>query len=96
MLLDGRAPISAIARRSTDASVLLVFNAWSDVVEFSLPASPADARWVRLIDTTLDEQAAERFDDGDVYTVTARSLLVFASAGPGQDTASVEALAAEG
>jgi len=94
MLLDGRAPVSAIARLSTDASVLLVFNAWSDAVEFTLPPSPAEAPWLRLIDTTLVEQAAERFDAGHVYAVTARSLLLFASAAPGHDSAGVQALAA--
>jgi glycogen operon protein len=95
MLLDGRAPVSAIARPSTDASVLLVFNAWREAVEFTLPPSPVAASWVRLIDTTLVEQAAERFDAGHVYAVTARSLLLLASAGPGQALASVEALATE-
>ena len=94
MLLDGRAPVSSIARPAADASLLLVFNAWSDAVEFALPTSPTDDGWIRLVDSALETQAIETFRPGDAYTVTGRSLLVLATAGTGQPTGWLEDLAA--
>ena len=40
MLLDGRAQESGIKRRGSDATLLLVYNAHYDVVNFTLPAVP--------------------------------------------------------
>jgi glycogen operon protein len=94
MLLDGRAPVSSIPKPGADASLLLVFNAWSDAVEFVLPPTAADEPWIQLVDSALEAQASEAFRPGDVYTVTGRSLLVFASAGTGQPTGWLEDLAA--
>jgi len=61
------------------ATVLLVFNAYRDVVNFTLPAHPDGANWVRLIDTdkAIDGDPPT-FGPGDVYQVTAHSLLLFA------------------
>ena len=83
MLLDGRAPRSGIARRGQDASVLLLFNAWHDAVEFQLPEGPAGAPWRRVVDTAAtapDEPgkpAETGFAGGTTYLVTGRSMLVF-------------------
>jgi glycogen operon protein len=38
MLLDGRAQESGVKRRGSDATLLLVYNAHFDVVNFALPA----------------------------------------------------------
>jgi glycogen operon protein len=94
MLLDGRAPVSSIPKPGTDASLLLVFNAWSDAVEFVLPPTAADEAWIQLVDSALEAQASEAFRAGDTYTVTGRSMLVFATAGTGQPTGWLEDLAA--
>ena len=94
MLLDGRAPVSSIPKPGTDASLLLVFNAWSEAVEFVLPPTVADAPWIQLVDTALEAQANAAFGPGDRYTVTGRSMLVFATAGTGQPTGWLEDLAA--
>ena len=81
MLLDGSAPVSAIQRPGTDASVLLVFNAWQDATEFEFPAAEGATRWQRLVDTAAPEdEAAPRFHAGERYTVTGRSMLVFSAA----------------
>ena len=83
MLLDGRAPRSGIARRGHDASVLLVFNAWHDAVEFRLPAAPGAGAWQRLLDTAAPEPgAAPLFEPAATYLVSGRSLLVFAGGAP--------------
>jgi isoamylase len=79
LLLDGRAPASAIAVAAHDASVLLVFNAWHDAVPFTLPTAPAGA-WTLKIDTAdpalgTEDTAVTK----DEYLVTGRSVLVFTS-----------------
>ena len=63
--------------------MLLVGNAHHDVVPFTLPAAgddQADARWTLLLDTQFEAPAhatVKDFSAGDVYAVTARSLLLF-------------------
>jgi isoamylase len=78
MLLDGRAQATGIRRPASDATLLLVLNAYHDVVEFSLPEPPAGQHWFLLVDThrpELDEP--EAFEFGHPYLVTGRSLLLF-------------------
>ncbi|MDM0044163.1 glycogen debranching protein GlgX [Variovorax dokdonensis] len=80
MLLDGRARATAIARHGADHSVLLVFNAWEDAVDFTLVAPSTPGAWVLELDTAQDALApGGRFDTGTTYTVTGRSLLLFRS-----------------
>ena len=84
VLLDGRAPRSSILKKSVDASVLLIFNAWHDAVEFQLPQAPDAGRWTRVIDTASDaaDAAAESSFEGEAnYLVTGRSFLLFTSGG---------------
>ncbi|RZT39266.1 glycogen debranching protein GlgX [Cupriavidus agavae] len=81
MVLDGRARSSGIRQPASDATVLLVFNAHHDVVNFTLPDIPGDDRWTCLIDTNAparDELPA--FQSGDTYQVTGHSLLLFSLA----------------
>ncbi len=78
LLLDGRAPVSAIPVAAHDASVLLVFNAWHEAVPFTLPAAPAGA-WTLVLDSA--DPALGVGDDAarGAYLATGRSVLVFAS-----------------
>ncbi len=78
MQLDGRAQPTGIRKRGHDATLLIVVNAYHDVVTFTLPETPGGPRWKLLIDTNLpDEELAPHFETGDSYDVTARSLLLF-------------------
>jgi isoamylase len=81
MLLDGRAQPTGIRKRGQEATLLLVFNAWQDVVRFTLPKlpeAPGGAGWLLVADTNMpDLPDGGRFDFGHVYEVTARSLLLF-------------------
>ena len=78
MLLDGRAQATGIRRPGEDASLLLVFNAHDDVVEFALPQTAGGDIWELLLDTNLAENAEKgRFRTGESYSTTGRSLLVF-------------------
>ena len=77
MLLDGRAQQTGIRRRGEDATMLLIYNAHYDVVNFTLPAVPEGGRWEGLIDTNLPNEQLDDFAFGHVYAVTGRSLVAF-------------------
>jgi isoamylase len=79
MLMDGRAQPTGIHRRGEDATLLMVLNAYHDLVEFSLPETPGGSHWQLLIDTNLaDDDELGTFATGEAYGVTGRSLLLFA------------------
>jgi glycogen operon protein len=78
MLLDGRAQESGIRRRGSDATLLLIYNAHFDVVNFVLPAVPEGISWLGLVDTNQPEVELSAFPFDHKYAVTGRSLLVFA------------------
>lgn len=83
MVLDGRAQATGIRQRGQDATILVIFNAYHDMVSFTLPESAEPAQWQLLIDTNRSApwdgkpQSKHRFVSGDVYDVTGRSLLMF-------------------
>ncbi len=76
--LDGRAQATGLHRRGGDATLLLLFNAYHDLVTFTLPETVGGQAWTRLLDTNLpDSQDVESFGFGQPYEVTGRSLLMF-------------------
>jgi isoamylase len=77
MLLDGRAQESGIKRRGSDATLLLVYNAHFDVVNFTLPAVADGTEWLALIDTNQPEGQLASLPFGHKYAVTGRSLIAF-------------------
>jgi len=79
MLLDGRAQTTGVRQRGQHATLLMVLNGYHDVVDFSLPEYADGHRWVLLIDSQFSNLKDEKhFTIGEVYQVTARSLLLFA------------------
>ncbi len=77
MLLDGRAQQSGLRQRGQEATMLIVFNSWQDVVKFTLPSPPEGEEWDLLADTNMpDLPEGSRFAFGHAYEVTARSLLL--------------------
>ena len=79
MLMDGRAQPTGIRKRGEDATLLMVLNAYHDLVEFALPETAGGSHWELLIDTNLPEDAEMgTFATGEAYGVTGRSLLLFA------------------
>jgi isoamylase len=77
MLLDGRAQATGIRKSSKDATLLMVINGHSDLVEFTLPECYGGMQWSLLVDTNIaDSSEKGTFDPGDKYGVTARSLLL--------------------
>jgi isoamylase len=80
VLLDGRAQATGIVQRGNDATLLMILNAYHDVVEFSLPEVLGGRQWRLLIDTNLsDEDTASEPNCAfeHPYSVTGRSLLLF-------------------
>ena len=83
MVLDGRAQPTGLKQRGKDATILIVFNAYHDLVKFTLPASTPDSdgepRWELMIDTNIPDrvQGEGQFAPGDVYETTGRSFLAF-------------------
>ena len=61
-----------------DSTLLIITNAHTDVVPFTLPAAVGGSRWVRLIDTNQGQSDdLEDIEFGHIYEVTGRSLLLF-------------------
>ena len=69
MLLDGRAQETGIKRRGSDATMLLVYNAHHDVVNFTFPAVTDGLSWLGLIDTNRPDARMAEFEFGHVYGV---------------------------
>jgi glycogen operon protein len=78
MLLDGRAQPSGIRQIGKEATLLLILNGHSDLVNFTLPECVGGNEWSLLIDTNEPcKDMKARMKTGDEYGVTARSLLLF-------------------
>ncbi|HWM44209.1 MAG TPA: glycogen debranching enzyme GlgX, partial [Burkholderiales bacterium] len=78
MLLDGRAQPTGVRKRGEEATLLIIFNPWQDVVKFKLPPANGSGDWRLLADTNFPDSTEEpRFPMGHEYEVTARSLLLF-------------------
>jgi len=79
MLLDGRAQTTGIRQRGHEATLLMVINVHSDVVNFTLPEAAGGTAWSLVFDTNCtDGCSGKSFGIGEQYSITARSLLLFA------------------
>jgi glycogen operon protein len=79
MLMDGRMQPTGIRQRGSDATMLLIVNVHHDVVDFVFPVCPGGETWSLLVDTNvLDNSEQGKFNPGETYGVTSRSLLLFA------------------
>ncbi len=96
MLLDGRAQITGIKQVASDPTLLLVMNAYHEVVEFKIPEVAGGNRWRCFIDTDDPERdELALYKSNDVYAVTGRSLLVFALDDRGETIRMVRQMALE-
>jgi isoamylase len=77
MLIDGRAQPTGIRKRGGEATILLVFNAAANSVNFTLPNCPGGENWTLWVDTNQPDCAEGEFTTGDVYLTTGRSVLAF-------------------
>jgi glycogen operon protein len=78
MLVDGRAQPTGIKKLGIEATLLIVFNAYYDVVNFTLPVAAGSDTWSLLVDTNVKGDTSEaQFKTGAEYAVTGRSVLLF-------------------
>ena len=78
MLLDGRAQETGIRRVGDDSTLLIVTNAHTEAVPFTLPPAAGGSRWIRLLDTHKPgDTALARSKFGERLEVPARGLLLF-------------------
>jgi glycogen operon protein len=79
MLLSGNAieEVDERGERITGDTLLVLLNAHTDKVPFTMPPLVADQQWQRLLDT-VEEHASERlFKPGSRYPLQGRSVAVF-------------------
>lgn len=80
MMIDGRAQPTGIHQSASDATLLLIMNAHSEPVTFSLPQVPQGTEWKCLINTNHvfePNTSLGNFAFGHSFIVTDRSLLLF-------------------
>jgi len=77
MLLDGRGQATGIRRRGSDVTLLIVFNAHHEPVDFKLPRCYDASGWSRIMDTNDPGLPDQRFRIGAIYKAAARSTLLF-------------------
>ena len=68
-------------QRVTDDSFLVLFNAHSGPVDWSLPKQWGK-RWAAVFDTSLRDREGASFDGGLTIPVAGRSLVVFRRTDP--------------
>ena len=85
MLVDGRAQATGIKRRGSDATLLMIYNAGHDDIEFVLPIVAEGRSWIGLVDTGAPEQETQEYAFEHPIAVTSRSfrMLVLSSAAAG-------------
>jgi isoamylase len=80
VIFDGRAQPTGVHKRGADRTVMMLFNAHSDVVEFKLPPVAEGRAWALLFDTNrdpaseLEEPEEVAFDS--TYLLTSRSMVL--------------------
>ena len=85
LIIDGRAQVSGIKRPASDTTLLMVFNAYHDLINFTLPNVKEDVQWTCLVDTNMPVRAdLPTFSPGEVFGVTGRSVVLFALAATGE------------
>jgi glycogen operon protein len=78
VLLDGRAQETGIRRVGDDSTLLIVTNAHTEMVLFTLPAAAGGSRWIKLLDThNPNDTVLARSAFGERYEVSGRALLLF-------------------
>lgn len=77
VLLDGRARPTGLRRVGADVTLLLLFNAESDALTFTLPEVPRGSSWVCRLDTGQpldDDPCRHKFGEG--HDMEGRSLVL--------------------
>jgi isoamylase len=77
MLIDGRAQMTGIRERGSEATLLLVFNGHHEPGKFVLPAPVDGEKWQLQLDTSDPSNAGQLFAPNEARDTAARSVTVF-------------------
>jgi glycogen operon protein len=78
VLFDGRAQETGIRRVGDDSTLLIIVNAHTDVVPFTMPSAVGGSRWIRLVDTHKPgDTDLPKLKFGERPEVPGRALLLF-------------------
>ncbi len=79
MLMDGRAQATGIRRAASDATLLLLLNAYHGTVRFALPGTAGGQHWSLIFDTGAPRapEGAASFGVGDRFDMAGRSTSLF-------------------
>ncbi len=78
VLLDGRAQETGIRRVGDDTTLLILLNAHTEAVQFTLPSAAGGSRWIKILDThEPGDTALDRSKSGERQEVQGRALLLF-------------------
>ncbi len=81
----GEYHLTARGEPQPDDSFLVILSAHTDAIDWTLPALAVGRKWTLCIDTDLDDPMAggDAFEDGGVYRVQPRSLVVLSRGNDG-------------
>ncbi|RYY76167.1 MAG: glycogen debranching enzyme GlgX [Gammaproteobacteria bacterium] len=78
IILDGRAQTSGIHRRGCDTTLLIIFNAHHEGINFTLPEVVQGCCWLRLLDTSNpDGELNDVHNFGEDFCAHDRSVILF-------------------
>jgi isoamylase len=77
MLIDGRAQMTGVRERGSEATLLVLFNAHHEAVKFVLPAPVDGEKWQLLLDTDNSSASGTFLAPADPHDMPTRSVSVF-------------------
>jgi isoamylase len=77
MLIDGRAQMTGVRERGSEATLLLVFNGHYEAGKFVLPSPVDGEKWQLQLDTSDPKQVGQLFSPGEQRETPSRSVSVF-------------------
>jgi isoamylase len=77
MLIDGRAQVSGVRERGSNATLLLIFNSSHESVQFVLPPPVDGNGWQLQLDSNDSSQVGQVFQPGVPRDIADRSVSVF-------------------
>jgi isoamylase len=76
-LIDGRAQVSGVRERGSNATLLLIFNSSHEPVQFVLPPPVDGNSWQLQLSSNDSSQVGQVFQAGVPREITDRSVSVF-------------------
>lgn len=76
VIMEGRAQQSGVRRQGSDASLLLLVNAWSEGVAFRLPEGDSAASWSVVLSSAPELEKGVTAEKGGEFICPPRSIVV--------------------